>query len=97
MFWKEFRISIIVGVILGGINGLRVGFQYGNAMLGIVIFITLILDIVISKLTGACLPMLVKKLGGDPAIIASPLLTTVVDVSAVWIYFEVATKLLHLA
>ncbi|MEE3486820.1 MAG: magnesium transporter [Bulleidia sp.] len=43
------------------------------------------------------MPVLVKKLGGDPAIIASPLLTTVVDVSAVWIYFEAATKLLHLA
>lgn len=97
VFWKEFRISIIVGVILGGINGLRVGLQYGNPMLGILIFVTLILDIVIAKLTGACLPMLVKKLGGDPAIIASPLLTTAVDVSAVWIYFEVASRLLHLA
>ncbi len=56
---------------------------------------TLVFVVIASKLMGCCLPMLAKALHMDPAIMASPLLTTVVDVCSVWIYFSIATVLMN--
>lgn len=94
VFWKELRISLLVGVILACANGIRIYIQYGNPMLSLIIVLTLIFVVVTSKLMGCCLPMLAKAIHMDPAIMASPLLTTVVDICSVWIYFKIAVALM---
>ena len=94
VFWKEFRIAIIVGACLAAANGVRILIQYHNPVLAMIIASTLVFVVIASKLMGCCLPMLAKALHMDPAIMASPLLTTVVDVCSVWIYFSIATMLM---
>ena len=94
--FKESRIALICGLVLGIANGLRIFIQYHNIVLASIIAITLVLTVIVSKLCGAIMPMLAKKLGMDPAIMASPLLTTVVDVCSVFIYFNIATILMGL-
>lgn len=94
--FKESRIALICGMVLGIANGLRIFIQYHNIVLASIIAITLVLTVIVSKLCGAIMPMLAKKLGMDPAIMASPLLTTVVDVCSVFIYFNIATILMGL-
>ena len=95
VFWKEFRIAIIVGACLALANGARILIQYHNPVLAMIIASTLVFVVIASKLMGCCLPMLAKALHMDPAIMASPLLTTVVDVCSVWIYFSIATVLMN--
>ena len=62
-----------------------------------VIACSLAVTIVLAKFCGCALPILAKRLGMDPAIMASPLITTIVDAGAVMIYFYIATAILHLS
>ena len=96
VFWKEFRIGFLVGVVLAITNGVRVMIQYRNLKIAIIIAITLLLVTIVSKLMGAILPILAKTVNLDPALIASPILTTIVDICAVWIYFKIAFSILRL-
>ena len=61
-----------------------------------VVCLTLLITVIVSKLVGTLLPMAAKRVGFDPAVMASPLITTVVDVLALLIYFEAATLILRL-
>jgi magnesium transporter len=94
--FKEFRISIIVGVILALANGLRILLMYKNFSLAVVISISLVITVIFAKFIGCILPLLAKKLHFDPAIMASPLITTIVDTCSILIYFNVATVVFHL-
>ncbi len=96
VFWKECRVSLITGSVLAVANGIRIYIQYHSTSLAVIIVLTLVLDILIANLIGASLPMLAKKLNLDPALMASPLMTTIVDVAAVFIYFQIAVKVLGL-
>ena len=96
VMFKEFRISIIVGVILALANGLRILLMYKNFSLAVVISISLVITVIFAKLIGCILPLLAKKLHFDPAIMASPLITTIVDTCSILIYFNVATVIFHL-
>ena len=93
--WKELRVSFIVGVVLSIVNMIRLYIQYRNIQLCLIIGSTLIFCVMVAKLLGCTLPMLAKKLHLDPAIMASPMLTTLVDVSSVWIYFNIATVVMN--
>ena len=100
VIWKEFRVAIICGFILAFINGFRIAIQYHNSepqslLIALVVSISLVLVIMVAKLLGAVLPMLAKKLKLDPAIMASPIITTLVDIFAVYIYFILSTIILH--
>ena len=92
--WKELRVALLVGTCLSIVNGVRVYIQYHDAKLAFVIGSTLLFVVMVAKCLGCTLPMLAKKLKLDPAIMASPLMTTLVDVSAVFIYFQIATAVL---
>lgn len=92
--FKESRIALICGLVLGIVNGLRIVLQYHSVTLALIIAITLEFTVLASKLCGAILPMLAKECHLDPAIMASPLLTTVVDVCSVFIYFSIASMFL---
>jgi len=66
-------------------------------MVALVVSLTIFVTIVIAKLVGCALPMLAKRLGFDPAVMASPFITTVVDALSLLIYFAIATHILNLA
>ena len=96
VMFKEFRVSLIVGVALSLANGIRILIMYKNAGLALVIGLSLVATIVISKLIGCVLPLIAKKLHMDPAIMASPLITTLVDTCSILIYFNIATQVFQL-
>lgn len=93
---KEFRISLIVGAVLAVANGLRILLMYQNVMLAVVIMLSLVATIMLSKLIGCVLPLLAKKAGLDPALMASPLITTLVDTCSILIYFSIASRFMGL-
>lgn len=92
--WKEFRVSLVVGIVLAVVNGLRIMLQYQDLQLAIVIGLTLIATVILAKALGCVLPLLAKKLKLDPAIMASPLITTLVDIFSILVYFQIATALM---
>lgn len=93
---KESRVAILVGAVLSIITGIFIMIVYKNISLSITLGITLILTILLAKLLGCLLPIIAKKLKLDPAIMASPLITTIVDTCSVLIYFNVATVIMNL-
>lgn len=92
--WKELRIALIVGVILAVINAIRIYIQYKNWSLGIIVGIALIATVILAKSLGCVLPILAKKLKLDPAIMAAPLITTIVDTCSVLIFFNIAVMIM---
>ncbi len=96
VMFKEFRISLIVGAFLAVANGVRIFIQYHNLGLAVVIACSLMGTVIMAKLVGCILPLLAKKVNLDPAIMASPLITTLVDTFSILIYFNIATVLFRL-
>lgn len=96
VMFKEFRISLIVGAFLAVANGVRIFIQYHNPGLAVVIACSLVGTVIMAKLVGCTLPLLAKKVNLDPAIMASPLITTLVDTFSILIYFNIATVLFRL-
>nr|WP_294494272.1 magnesium transporter [uncultured Mediterraneibacter sp.] len=96
VIFKEFGVSLIVGSVLAATNGIRIMIQYQNFSLALVIALTLIGTVVISKMIGCMLPLLASRVNLDPAIMASPLITTLVDIFSILIYFNIATVLFDL-
>ncbi|WP_352418180.1 magnesium transporter [Proteiniborus sp.] len=93
--WKELRVSIVVGTVLAIINFLRIYFvEKTDFYISLAICISLFFTVIIAKVVGGILPIAAKKFKLDPAIMASPLITTIVDAFALIIYFTTATKLL---
>ena len=96
VMFKEFRISLIVGAFLAVANGVHIFIQYHNPGLAVVIACSLMGTVIMAKLVGCTLPLLAKKVNLDPAIMASPLITTLVDTFSILIYFNIATVLFRL-
>ncbi len=96
IMWKEFRVSLLVGAVLAMANGVRIFLQYHDTSMAVVIACSLVATIVVAKLVGCLLPLLAKRVGLDPAIMAAPLITTVVDACSIMIYFRIATMLFAL-
>ena len=94
--WKEVRVSLLVGIVLAVVNGIRIMIQYNDFMLAIVLGLTLVCTVVLAKLLGCILPMIAKKLKLDPAIMASPLITTIVDTCSILIYFAIAVNIMNI-
>ena len=97
VMFKEFRISLVVGIGLAIANGIRLLIMYQNPAIAFVVGCSLIGTIILSKLIGCTLPILAQKVKLDPAIMAAPLITTIVDACSVIIYFKIATMVFHLA
>ena len=90
VIWKELRISVLVGIILAIVNGIRIMIQYQDMNLAIIVGITLIITAIMSKLIGGMLPIIAKKFKLDPAIMAAPIITTIVDCCSVFAFFNIA-------
>lgn len=95
VMWKEIRVSLIVGIGLGAVNFVRLILTYpGNEMVALTVTLALVATVLIAKTIGGALPILAKFLKADPAIMAAPLITTIVDALSLIIYFTIASHLL---
>ncbi len=94
VLWKEIRVGTIVGLALLVVNIIRIYIQYQDISLALVLGLTLIFTVIVSKSIGCLLPIVVKKLKKDPAVVAAPLVTTLIDLCAIVIYFQIATNIL---
>ena len=95
VIWKELRVSIIVGFTLAVVNFARVYLlDRVGVWVGLTVSLSLFITIVLAKVVGGSLPIIAKKLRLDPAIMAGPMITTIVDAVALMIYFQLATLLL---
>jgi len=95
VLWKEIQVGCLVGLTLSTVNFLRIYFlEKTDFMVSLTVSITLLLTVILAKIVGGILPILAKKCKLDPAIMAGPLITTVVDAVALTIYFSTAVWLL---
>lgn len=97
IIWKEVRVALVCGFILACANFVKLlVVDRVSLTIALVVCATLIGTVFFAKLAGSTLPLLAKKIGFDPAVMASPLITTIVDAVSLIIYFNVATLLLHI-
>ncbi|MDD4075463.1 MAG: magnesium transporter [Eubacteriales bacterium] len=94
VWFKEIRVAMICAVVLSAVNFVRIWLQYGDVGVATVVSLTLIATICIAKSLGCVLPMLAKKLRLDPAIVASPMITTITDACSILAFFGIAVRLL---
>ena len=93
--FKESGVAILCAVVLGICNFIKILLiDKVSVMVALCVCITLVLTVLIAKIIGCTLPMLAKKIGFDPAVMASPFITTLVDACSLLIYFKVATLIL---
>lgn len=97
IWWKEFRVSLLVSISLALFNFARIMILQNDPIeerlkYATVVCSTLILVVILAKSIGALLPLLAKKLKLDPAVCASPMITTIVDCAAILIYFAIASS-----
>lgn len=100
VWWKEFRVSLLVSIVLASFNFIRIAF-FTKAPEGVNVYMiaisvsgALFLIVILAKSVGGLLPILAKKLKLDPAVMAAPLITTLVDAAAIVIYFTFVSHLL---
>ena len=91
VMFKEFRVALVVSAFLALANGTRIFIMYRDLKMSVVVAASLIATIIIAKLIGCSLPLLAKRIHLDPALMASPLITTIVDTCSILIYFNIAT------
>ncbi len=100
--WKEIRTAVLCGVTLAAACFLKImlvdRLLLGNAdvtwLVAFVVCVTLALTVLVAKIIGCSLPLLAKKIGFDPAVMASPFITTIVDAMSMLVYFGIASALL---
>lgn len=93
--WKELRVGLMVGAVLFVFTFLLVYFIYHAApQVALIVALALYATVLIAKALGCMLPLCAKKVGFDPALMASPLITTLVDATSLTIYFAIATAIL---
>jgi magnesium transporter len=93
--WKEFRVSILCGVTLAVVNFLKM-LAVDNVTIGVAltVSVTISLTVVVAKFIGGILPVIAKRIGFDPAVMASPFITTICDAVSLLLYFRVASMIL---
>ena len=90
VWWKELRVALICGAALSLVNFIGIIVQYHDLQVAVVVSVTLILTVCIAKSMGCVLPILAKLAHVDPAIMASPLITTITDALSILVYFNFA-------
>ena len=92
VIWKEARIAICVSIVLAIVNGVRILLMgQGDPLMALTVGVSMSCAILIAKVVGCTLPMVSKKIGLDPALMATPLITTLVDLSTISVYFAIAS------
>ena len=97
VIWKEVRIAVCISVVLAVVNGLRILVMgQGDALVALTIGVTMACTVIIAKVVGCTLPLVAKRVGLDPAIMATPLISTLVDISTISVYFAIVSYVFHL-
>lgn len=94
--FKEVRVAVLVGSALALVNGLRIMIMYQDMRIAVLLGLSLLIIVVLAKMIGCLLPMAAKKLHLDPAIMAAPLISTILDTCSILIYFSIATRMFHI-
>ncbi|MCQ2557947.1 MAG: magnesium transporter [Oscillospiraceae bacterium] len=102
VIWKEIRTAVLCGIALGAVCFLKIilidrlllGNESITVLIALAVCITLAATILVAKLVGCSLPMVASKLGFDPAVMASPFITTIVDALSLLVYFGIANAIL---
>ena len=97
---KELTVALLCGLVLGAANFGKImllGETNGNVLTAAVVCLTLVVTIVIAKFVGCTLPLLAKRIGFDPAVMASPFITTIGDALSLLVYFNIATSILNMS
>ena len=95
--WKEIRVAVLCGLTLAICNFFKMIYlDQMSVMVSLVVCLTLLSAVLMAKLVGCTLPMIAKKIGFDPAVMASPFITTIVDALSLLVYFKIATTVLHI-
>ena len=98
IIWKEIRVALLCGLTLAACNFAKLlFFDHLTIMVAFTICLTLLVTIFCAKIVGCSLPLLASRLGFDPAVMASPFITTIVDAISLLVYFQFATHLLGLS
>ena len=93
--WKEIRVAVLCGVSLAAANFVKLMlFDRVGLMVSITVCLTLIASVLMAMLVGCLLPIGAKKLGFDPAVMASPFITTIVDALSLLVYFRFAAMVM---
>lgn len=97
VIWKEVRIAVCISVVLSVVNGVRIMLMgQGDATMAFTIGATMACTIIIAKVVGCTLPLIAEKVGLDPAIMATPLISTLVDISTISVYFAIVSAVFAL-
>ena len=104
VIWKEARVALLCGLMLAGANFIKMmlvdrWMMHNPAVtvaVAAVVCATLVCTVLCAKVVGCSLPILAEKLGLDPAVMASPFISTVVDAISLLVYFQIATAVLHI-
>ena len=95
--WKEIRVAFLCGLPLACTNFVKLMLLDKLPLLiALIICLTLVITVTFAKMMGCVLPMVAQRIGFDPAVMASPLITTIVDAVSLTIYFTIATRALHI-
>ena len=102
--WKEIRVAVLCGICLAIacfgkimlVDHLLLKSESVNTWVALVVSLSMAVTVFLAKLVGGTLPLLAKKLGFDPAVMASPIITTIVDFLSLLVYFTFATTILHI-
>ena len=90
-------MAVLISLILSVVNGIRIIIMgQGDVMIAVTIGLTMACTIVIAKVVGCTLPLLAEKVGLDPAIMATPLISTLVDISTISVYFAIVSAVFSL-
>ncbi len=97
VLWKEFRVSITIGLILSTLNFLKIIFIDGEgSMIAVTVCLTMLVIVVFAKALGGMLPLAAKRIGIDPALMANPMISSITDMFSVTIYLIVAMVILDI-
>jgi len=97
VFWKEIRVALLCGLALAAVNFGRIYIMNGrNILLAVTVSLALVCTVLVAKAVGGLLPMLAKRIGIDPAMMAAPVITTIADAASLIMYFSFAKLILGL-
>ena len=97
VIFKEVRVAVLISLILSTVNGIRILIMgQGDILVALTIGMTMACTIILAKIVGCTLPLVAKKVGLDPAIMAAPLITTILDTCTILVYFRIVTAFFHI-
>ncbi len=94
VIWKELRVGLIAGTCVAVVNYVRIILLFHDATVAVIVSVTIFCAVVAAKIVGCTLPIIATKMKLDPALMASPMITTIVDALSLLVYFNVAIRLL---